>query len=84
MKTLFIYLLAFVVTAFPQNYKKAKIFINNQFDLSKAVELSLDLEEAKHDKNGNISVFVNDDELSELQQSGLGYEVLIDDWRNLL
>ncbi len=81
MKTLFICLLAFVVTAYPQNYKKIKILINNQFDLSKAVELSLDLEEAQHDKNGNISLFVNDDELTELQQSGLGYEVLIDDWK---
>jgi hypothetical protein len=81
MKTLFIFLLAFVISVFPQNYKKVKILISNQFDLSKAVQLSLDLEEAQHDKNGNISLFVNDDELSELQQSGLGYEVLIDDWK---
>jgi hypothetical protein len=81
MKTLFICLLVFVVTAYPQNYKKVKIHINNQFDLANAVELSLDLEESQHDKNGNISLFVNDIEFSELQQSGLGYEVLIDDWK---
>ncbi len=81
MKTLFICLLAFVISAFPQNHKKVKIFINNEFDLNKAAELSLDLEETWHDKSGNISLFVNDDEFSELQQSGLGYEVLIDDWK---
>ncbi len=81
MKTLFICLLAFVVTAYPQNYKKVKIFINNEFDLNKASELSVDLEETWHDKSGNISLFVNDDEFTELQQSGLGYEVLIDDWK---
>jgi len=81
MKTLFICLLAFVVTSYPQNYKKVKIFINNEFDLYKAAELSVDLEETLHDKSGNISLFVNDYELSELQQSGLGYEVLIDDWK---
>ncbi len=81
MKTLFICLLAFVISAFPQNHKKVKIFINNEFDLNKAAELSLDLEETWHEKSSNISVFVNDDEFSELQQSGLGYEVLIDDWK---
>ncbi len=81
MKTFILCLLAFVISAFPQNHKKVKILINNEFDLSKAAELSLDLEESWHDKSGNISLFVNDDEFSELQQSGLGYEVLIDDWK---
>ncbi|MEE9449324.1 MAG: M14 family zinc carboxypeptidase [Ignavibacteriaceae bacterium] len=81
MKTLFFCLIAFVISVFPQNHKKVKIFINNEFDLNKAAELSLDLEEAWHEKSGNISIFVNDDEFSELQQSGLGYEVLIDDWK---
>ncbi len=81
MKTFILCLLAFVISAFPQNHKKVKIFINSEFDLNKAAELSLDLEEAWHEKSSNISVFVNDDEFSELQQSGLGYEVLIDDWK---
>ena len=81
MKTLILCLLAFVISAFSQNHKKVIIFINDEFDLNKAAELSLDLEEAWHEKSGNISLFVNDDELSELQQSGLGYEVLIDDWK---
>ena len=81
MKTLFICLLAFVISAFPQNHKKVKIFISNEFDLNKVAELSLDLEETSHDKNGNISLFVNDDEFSKLQRSGLGYEVIIDDWK---
>ncbi len=81
MKTLIIFLMAFVISAFPQNYKKVKIFVNNQFDLNKAVQLSVDLEEAQHDKDGNISLFVNESELSELQQSGLSYQVLIDDWK---
>ena len=81
MKTLFFCLITFAISIFPQNHKKVKIFINNEFDLNKAAELSVDLEETWHDKSGNISLFVNDDEFSELQQSGLGYEILIDDWK---
>ena len=57
MKTLILFLMAFVISAFPQNYKKVKILINNEFDLNKAVQLSVDLEEAHHDKNDNISLF---------------------------
>ncbi|MCH7964673.1 MAG: immune inhibitor A [Bacteroidetes bacterium] len=81
MKTVIICLLAFVISAFPQDHKKVKIFINNDLDLNKVAELSLDLEDAGYDKSGNISLFVNDAEFSELQQTGLGYEVLIDDWK---
>ena len=81
MKILLICLLAFVVSVFPQNYKKVKIYINNEFDLVKSIALSLDLEEGWHDKGGDISLFVSDDEFSKLQRSGLGYEVLIDDWK---
>ncbi|MBT8387546.1 MAG: hypothetical protein KJO12_09070, partial [Ignavibacteria bacterium] len=58
-----------------------KILINNEFDLKKATELSVDLEEVQFDKSGNFSLFVDDKEFTELQQSGLGYEVLIDDWK---
>jgi len=81
MKYLIICLLTFVISAFPQNFKKVKILINNEFDLKKATELSVDLEEVQFDKSGNFSLFVNDKEFIELQQSGLGYEVLIDDWK---
>jgi len=81
MKYLIVFLLFFMVTLFPQNHKKVKIFINNEFDLKKATELSVDLEEVQFDKSGNFSLFVNDKEIIELQQSGLGYEVLIDDWK---
>ena len=81
MKTVIIGVLALVITAFPQDHKKVKIFINNDLDLNKVAELSLDLEDAGYDKSGNISLFVNDAEFSELQQTSLGYEVLIDDWK---
>ncbi|MCH7774106.1 MAG: hypothetical protein IH784_06835, partial [Bacteroidetes bacterium] len=81
MKTVIIGVLALVISAFPQDHKKVKIFINNDLDLNKVAELSLDLEDAGYDKSGNISLFVNDAEFSELQQTGLGYEVLIDDWK---
>ena len=80
MKTLAIYLLVFTISAFPQNYKKVKIFINNNFDIEKLVTLSLDLEHSTIDREGGRILFVDESEFSSLQQSGLGYEILIDDW----
>jgi len=80
MKTLAIYLLVLTISAFPQNYKKVKIFINNNFDLERLVTLSLDLEHSAIDKEDGRILFVDESEFLSLQQSGLGYEILIDDW----
>jgi hypothetical protein len=77
---LFSIFLVFTVAVFPQNYKEVKIFINDNFDFQKAISLQLDLEHSFKDKEGNISLFVNEDEFKSLIQSGLSYEVLIDDW----
>ena len=77
---LFSVFLVFTVAVFPQNYKEVKIFVNNEFDLQKAISLQLDFEHSVKDKEGNVSLFVNEDEFRSLIKSGLSYEVLIDDW----
>jgi hypothetical protein len=83
MKNLSLLLVAFILiplTAFPQNYKKVKIFKNNNFDLERLGTLSFDLEHSVIDKEGGRILFVDEREFSALQQSGLAYEILIDDW----
>ncbi len=74
------FLIVFTISVFSQNYKQVKIFINNNTDIQTATELQLDLEHSIIDKEGNVSLFVNEDEYQSLVQSGLGYEILIDDW----
>jgi hypothetical protein len=73
-------LLVFTISIFPQNIKKVKLLINNNSDIQKAVSLQLDVEHSMRDKDGNISIYVDESEFQSLVQSGLGYEVLIDDW----
>ena len=80
MKLLLSFLIAFSITVYPQNYKKIKLFLNNEFDLQKASSLALDLEEAVIDKAGGIQIFVNEDEFRTISNSGLNYQILIDDW----
>jgi hypothetical protein len=80
MKSLVAFLLVLTISVFPQDYKKVKIFINNNFDFERLVTLSLDLEHSAIDKEGGRILFVDESEFSSLQQSGLAYEILIDDW----
>jgi len=80
MKSFLLLIIAFSITALPQNYKKVKLLINNDYELQKAVSLQLDLEHSFRDKEGNISLYVDENEYPSLVQSGLSYEVLINDW----
>jgi carboxypeptidase T len=80
MKLILLILVTISFSAFPQTYKEVKIQINNQFDRNKLSEIPLDLEHSITDKEGYISLFVNEDEYQSLVQSGLSYEILIEDW----
>ena len=80
MKILISIIIAFTISIFPQNIKKIKLFLNNNTDLRKAYSLALDFEEVKADKEGGYILFVNENEFQKIADSGLAYEILIDDW----
>mgnify|MGYP005842129017 CR=1 FL=1 len=80
MKNLLLILIAFTISVFPQNVKQIKLFINNNSDLQKACSLSIDLEHSISDKNGGLTLYVDENEFQAISNSGLNYEILIDDW----
>jgi len=77
---LLFFLFVFSISVFPQNIKKVKLFINNNSDIQTAISLKLDLEHSIPDKDGNISLYVDENEYQSLVESGLNHEILIDDW----
>lgn len=81
MKFLFSILIVLSISVFPQDIKKLKLFLKNDFDLKKAYSLSIDLEHSIRDKEGGIILFVNENEFQTISNSGLNYEILIDDWK---
>jgi carboxypeptidase T len=80
MKILITLLVACSISVFPQNFKQVKLIINNSFDLQKAHSLSLDFEHSSSEKEGEFILFVDEDEFQSVMNSGLSYEILIDDW----
>ena len=81
MKLLTVFCLVLTISLFPQSSKKVKVLINNSFDNERLISLSLDLEHSSANKKGERILFVNENEFTELQQSGLSYEILMDDWK---
>jgi hypothetical protein len=82
MKLLLALLLVFITNVFPQNYTKIEIAINNQSELIELSSVGIDLEESELKKDGSISLFVSEKELSSIEQSGFDYKILIDDWKS--
>ena len=81
MKYLLSILIVLTISVFPQNIKKVKLFLNNDSDMQKAYSLSIDLEHSLRDKEGGIVLFVDESEFKAISNSGLNYEILIDDWK---
>lgn len=82
MKKLFLLLIVVNLNLFPQNFKQVKLFINNEIDFQIASSLSIDFEEAIFEKSGGVTLFVNENEFRALTNSGLNYQILIDDWKS--
>ncbi len=82
MKNLLITL--FVILSFSsmsaQNYKQIKLFVIDHSVISLISQIGIDLEHSSLDKDNALILFVNDDEFSLLQATGIRYTVLIDDW----
>ena len=81
MKTLFVLILILTVPLLSQNIKKIKLHLENNSDLQKAYSLSLDLEHSISDKESGLILFVDENEFQAISNSGLNYEILIDDWK---
>ena len=81
MKILISIIIAFSISAFPQNIKKLKLLLNNNSDMQKAYSLALDFEEVRVDKEGGYILFVDENEFQAIVNSGLAYQILIDDWK---
>ncbi|MFI5237979.1 MAG: M14 family metallopeptidase, partial [Ignavibacteriales bacterium] len=62
--------------------KKIKLFINNKSDLQLAQSLRIDLEHSFVNKDGSLNFFVDEKGFNTISNSGLGYQVLIDDWKS--
>ena len=82
MKRIIIATILLISTLLPQEiYKKVKIFPSNSEGFAPILQYAFDLEESTTDKDGSIKIFLNSKEFSDLQNSGLRYEVLIPDWQ---
>ncbi|HLG32838.1 MAG TPA: M14 family metallopeptidase, partial [Ignavibacteriaceae bacterium] len=81
MKTIFLLLFVLSVSTSAQNFKKIKLFINNDLDLQKVFSLQIDLEHSIPDKDGGTVFFVDENDFQAIVNSGLGFEILIDDWK---
>ncbi|HSL89175.1 MAG TPA: M14 family zinc carboxypeptidase [Ignavibacteriaceae bacterium] len=63
-----------------QNYKQLKVFIHDQMVVEQLFQMGVDLEHSSSEKDNSIILFVSDDEFNLIKQSGVQYQVLIDDW----
>ena len=83
MKTFLFFIAAFFclsVFSYSQNFKQVKIYLNNSSDASILASTGVDVEEGFTDKDNSISLFLNEDEFAQLQNSGPNYTMLINDW----
>ncbi|MGB5287994.1 MAG: M14 family zinc carboxypeptidase, partial [Ignavibacteriaceae bacterium] len=81
MKFILSILFVLTISVFPQNIKMIKLFLDNEMDMQKAYSLSLDLEHSVMDKEGGRILFVDESEFQVILNSGLNYQILIDDWK---
>jgi len=81
MKTIFLFLFVLSVSISPQKFKKIKLFIENNSDLQTVYSLHIDLEHSIAEKDGGAVLFVDENEFQVISNSGLRYEILIDDWK---
>lgn len=63
-----------------QNLKQIKISLNSGETVTKLLSAELPLDEGKVTKDNYLIIFLNSDDISRVNNLGIGYEVLIDDW----
>jgi len=82
MKNILILLVFFAFTLSAQTYKKISININNVDDIKTLMKLGIIDEGPVFSKNkSSVQAFVNPKQLSDMNKSGLTYNILINDWQ---
>lgn len=77
----FLFFLIFSSLLFAQTYKKISIPTADKQTVTTLSQLGIALEGAINIKENQIDVFVSEDELQKINSAGIGYQVLIDDWK---
>lgn len=72
--------LTFLITAYSQNYKQVKIYVNDKSDYNELQSAGLDIDHAFWGKDNSLTVYLSDEQFSKLQLTNFRYDVLIDDW----
>ncbi|MGE5457072.1 MAG: hypothetical protein ACM3RX_01825, partial [Methanococcaceae archaeon] len=79
---LFVLTLLLLSCSNAQSYKKIKVFLPNGSDIALLAKTGIAFEEGYFDKNEkSLTLFVSSDEYQKISASGLGSEVLIEDWK---
>lgn len=81
MKKIIPFLLMIFISLSAQNYRQVKIYLQNQNTLKDLMKAGMQFDSPYINKDKSASVFLNDDDFKILQQSGLKYEVLIENWQ---
>ncbi|GJQ64778.1 MAG: hypothetical protein SCALA702_38310 [Melioribacteraceae bacterium] len=66
---------------FSQNYKQVKIKLESKNTLSDLIAAGMQFDHPSIDDNKNAIVFINEKDYEILRNSGVSFEVLIDDWK---
>src|SRR3990170_4152704 len=73
-------LLLMVCLSFGQNYKKAKIYLDEQKNVNYLIGAGIALDHFEVEKDKSMITFLSDEEFSILSTLGIRNEVLIDNW----
>jgi carboxypeptidase T len=82
MKLLFTLFLSLLLlsSAFSQNYKQVRIYLNSSDDMELLVKAGLEFDHVEVNKDKSIVVFLNEVEYSQLIMTNFKHDVLIEDW----
>jgi len=72
--------LTFFISAYSQNYKHVKIYVNDKSDYAALQTAGLEIDHAFGGKDNSLSVYLSDEQFAKLQLTNFSYVVLIDDW----
>ncbi len=77
---IFFMMILILSTSLSQNYKKVKIYLNDQHNITTLTEAGIALDHFEMEKDKSLITFLSNEEFSILQSTGIQNEVLIDDW----
>ncbi len=82
MKNIFLFILLFCISISAQTYKKISINLSSKADITTLMELGIvDKAPVFYKNKSSLQVFVNEKQLQDLNETGLVYSVLINDWQ---